>query len=68
MKISRRSFILGGAATIAAAGASPILTGCSQRAKSGLDFSKFETKRVSKFRKDGDRYYSGLQSLWNPMG
>ena len=46
MNISRRSFIVGGAATIAAAGASPLLTGCAQRSKSGVDFSKFETNGV----------------------
>ena len=47
MKISRRSFILGGAAAIAGAGASPLLSGCSQRTKSGIDFSKFETNGVA---------------------
>lgn len=46
MKISRRSFILGGTASILAAGVSPVLTGCSQKTKSGLDFSKFETNGV----------------------
>ena len=46
MKISRRSFILGGAATVAAASASPLLSGCAQRTKSGVDFSKFETNGV----------------------
>lgn len=46
MNISRRSFILGGAATVAAAGISPVLTGCAARTKSGLDFSKFETNGV----------------------
>lgn len=46
MKISRRSFILGGTAAIAAAGVSPVLSGCSAKTKSGLDFSKFETKGV----------------------
>lgn len=46
MNITRRSFILGGTAAIAAAGVSPVLTGCSQSTKSGLDFSKFETKGV----------------------
>ena len=46
MNISRRSFIVGSAATIAVAGASPLLTGCAQRSKSGLDFTKFETNGV----------------------
>ena len=46
MNISRRSFVLGGAATLAAAGIAPSLTGCAQASKSGLDYSKFETKGV----------------------
>lgn len=46
MNISRRSFIFGGTAAVAAAGASSLLTGCAQRTKSGLDFSKFETNGV----------------------
>lgn len=46
MKISRRSFILGGTAAVAAAGVSPLLSGCSARTKSGLDFTKFETNGV----------------------
>lgn len=46
MNISRRSFILGGAATVAAAGISPVLTGCASKSKSGIDFSKFETNGV----------------------
>lgn len=46
MNISRRSFVLGGAATVAAAGISPVLTGCASRSKSGIDFSKFETNGV----------------------
>lgn len=46
MKISRRSFLLGGAATVAAAGVSPLLSGCAAKTKSGLDFAKFETNGV----------------------
>lgn len=46
MKISRRSFVFGGAATLAAAGIAPSLTGCAQATKSGLEFADFETKGV----------------------
>lgn len=46
MNISRRSFILGGASTIALAGLAPTLTGCAQATKSGLEYANFETKGV----------------------
>lgn len=42
MKISRRSFILGGSAAIAAAGFAPALSGCSNKTKSGIDPKNFE--------------------------
>lgn len=46
MKISRRSFVLGGAAAVAAAGVSPVLTSCVQKTKSGIDPAKFDTNGV----------------------
>lgn len=46
MKISRRSFILGGGATLAAAGISPFLTSCTQETKSGINPAKFDTNGV----------------------
>ena len=46
MNISRRSFVLGGTAAIAAAGVAPVLSSCSAATKSGLDFAKFETQGV----------------------
>lgn len=46
MKISRRSFVLGGTAAIAAAGMAPVLSSCAATTKSGLNYSKFETSGV----------------------
>ena len=48
MKISRRSFVLGGAASLAAASVSPLLQGCVSgvTTRSGLNPENFETKGV----------------------
>ena len=48
MKISRRSFIAGGAATLAAAGVASALTSCNyvKKTQSGIDPTKFETNGV----------------------
>lgn len=48
MKISRRSFVLGGAAALATAGVSPLLQGCvsGTRTKAGINPEDFETNGV----------------------
>ena len=46
MNISRRSFVIGGTAAVAAAGMAPMLSSCATGTKSGLDFAKFETNGV----------------------
>lgn len=46
MKISRRSFILGGTAAVGAAAIMPTLSGCTTKTKSGLSFADFETDGV----------------------